>query len=271
MASFRPILHYYAMTHSAFLHAHGENGTQLLVDRLDPQPGERILELGFGTGHTLLRLAETYRKCEFYGLESSTLMLQKTVSRFKACKSTAPARLALYKDFGRFPFDDGMFDRVLCESALAIQPGKFLVTLLEEIRRVLRPGGKLVFNETIWMDSTSLQELEHINQSSLDNFAIVQANGLFPYQADWHALLESLDFHVWSMEKLNDLVRQGTLPHPIPVHRNSRNFSRVGALKARMTVNMQRNYEEFEKFMGRLLRGKEYLEGFLVVAERIED
>jgi len=271
MGSFRSILEYYALTHTAYLHAKGEPATQLLVDRLDCQHGERILELGFGTGGTILRLAEHYRDTDFYGLEASKLMLQTTILRFRHVKSDAPVRLALYKDPGVIPFEDNQFDRVYVESMLAIQPGDELIHTLREIARVLRPGGNLVFNETMWLRTSTADEIARINATCREHFGIIQANGKYPYRADWEAVLEALDFKVLSMESVDELLEQPDPPQPLPPHRKSKQFSMRGALRAKMSNRLRKNYKEFERVSLQVMRGKAFLEGVLVTATNLKD
>jgi len=268
MGSIRSILEYYALSHTAYLHAKGEPATQLLVDRLDPQPDERILELGFGTGGTLLRMADHFTGTEFYGLEGSKLMLQSTLARFRNCKSDAPVRLALYAEPGKIPFEDRLFDRVYVESVLGIQVGEELPAALKEIFRVLKPGGRLVFNETLWLESTTPEEFHRINRSCMEHFGIIQANAMYPYRADWERLLTEIGFQVRSMESVDALLEQPLPPRPLPPHNKSRSFSMRGALRAKMSSRMRKNYAEFERVSKMLMRGKQYMEGNLVVAER---
>ena len=101
-----------------------------------PAPGERILDAGCGTGRYFpaLRPAE----CRVFGLDFSLGMLR--VARRKH-----PGVPLVLADLQRtWPFRDGAFDAVLC--ALVGEHLQRLDTVFGETRRVLVPGGRVVFS-----------------------------------------------------------------------------------------------------------------------------
>ena len=51
------ILNYLGKAHSDFIHAKGKLASNKLIELLGPKSKENILEVGFGTGATLVRLA----------------------------------------------------------------------------------------------------------------------------------------------------------------------------------------------------------------------
>ena len=98
--------------------------------------GHDVLELGFGTGELLIQGGR--RKLAMVGLDRSPAMLD--VARRRARRVKVPTHVVL-GDGRALPFDDGRFDTVMA----TFPAGDILepVTLLE-VRRVLRPGGRVV-------------------------------------------------------------------------------------------------------------------------------
>lgn len=95
--------------------------------------GQRVLEVGCGTGRLAARLAE--RSCRVWGVEPSSEMLEHArahVPRGVGLKLGAAEAL---------PFKDGWFDRVVMRLVVHLidRPRAFA-----EARRVLAPGGRLV-------------------------------------------------------------------------------------------------------------------------------
>ena len=168
------ILSYYCNTNTGFLHSHGESATNLLLDRLHPQNFEKILEVGMGTGSTLVKIASRNKRIDLFGVEKSEYMLNKTKQRLRICG--IPDRIKLHKidEDGQYPFDNNFFNKIYGESVLAIQEDFELETTVAEIARVLEPGGLLVLNETIWLSSISFEEIEKINNYCKEKFGIIQ-------------------------------------------------------------------------------------------------
>jgi SAM-dependent methyltransferase len=97
---------------------------------LDPRPGERILDLGCGDGVLTLRLIEAGAKV--MGLEPDPDMAQ--ASRARGVK-------VLEQD-AHDPFGEGLYDAVFSNAALHWM--REPETVLANVRRALRPGGRFV-------------------------------------------------------------------------------------------------------------------------------
>jgi ubiquinone/menaquinone biosynthesis C-methylase UbiE len=123
---------------------------------LDAQPGERVLEIGFGTGHGLLALARAVGpEGQVYGVDLSFGMCRAARARVDragaelglgdprlnplAGLQVAPCRA----DALDLPFAAGALDAVFLSFTLELLDTPEIPLALQECRRVLRAGGRL--------------------------------------------------------------------------------------------------------------------------------
>lgn len=110
----------------------------MAVDLLAPRPKERCLDVGTGTGEVPRQLARlTKPPIEVVGIDSSPSML----ARVGALPERWSVRLG---DVRALPLPVAAFDTVIAAFLLHLLDPVDLPTALAEIRRVLRPGGRLV-------------------------------------------------------------------------------------------------------------------------------
>lgn len=115
-----------------------------LLETLSPQPGERLLDMGCGAGNLARRLAEMVGESgEVVGADISRAML--------AVAGEGPALPNLrfeQADGLTLPFSNDFFDgAVLARTLMHVQhPHEVLI----ELRRLLRPGGRLAILEADW-------------------------------------------------------------------------------------------------------------------------
>jgi demethylmenaquinone methyltransferase/2-methoxy-6-polyprenyl-1,4-benzoquinol methylase len=108
---------------------------------LAPQPGETLLEIGCGTGTGLAAMAECLQQQgQLFGLDLSFKMLQKADQR-KAQQST-PIQL-IESSADKIPLPSGTVDGVYCAFTLELFSQDEMVTVLNEVKRILKPGGRL--------------------------------------------------------------------------------------------------------------------------------
>jgi len=113
------------------------------VELLKLQPGERILEVGFGTGNEVLDLAKLVGpKGKVCGIDISAGML--AVAQRKVTKEAMQTPVELrVGDARKLPYDAGAFDAVYSSFTLELFPEDDSPLVLSEIRRVLRKDGRL--------------------------------------------------------------------------------------------------------------------------------
>lgn len=101
--------------------------------------GDRILEVGFGTGLTFLNLAEMYQ--EIHGLD-----LTADVPQVKSVFDALGLKTFLQNgNVLNMPYEDGYFDTVLLISILEHLKPEEQSLAFAEIKRVLKPGGQVVY------------------------------------------------------------------------------------------------------------------------------
>jgi ubiquinone/menaquinone biosynthesis C-methylase UbiE len=111
---------------------------------LAPQPGERVLEIGPGTGYYTLDMAEWVAPgggIEIFDLQQEFLDHVTRRAAERGLDNVSPTR----GDATALPYPDGSVDAVVLTAVLGEIPDT--VAALREIRRVLRPGGRLVVGE----------------------------------------------------------------------------------------------------------------------------
>ena len=107
---------------------------------LELRPDDRVLEVGFGHGKTLRKAAEVVSGGFVAGVDFSETMLGMARRRCSRLMAAARVQLEL-ADSTRLPFPAEHFDKAYSVHTLYFWNDP--VAHLREIRRVLRPGGRL--------------------------------------------------------------------------------------------------------------------------------
>jgi ubiquinone/menaquinone biosynthesis C-methylase UbiE len=114
----------------------------LPLDLAAIRPGERVLDVGCGTGElTLAASRRTGPGGSVYGIDAAPEMIE--VARHKAERAGQAVHF-LVEPVEALNFADGSFDVVLSSFMMHHLPADLKRRALTEIRRVLRPGGRLV-------------------------------------------------------------------------------------------------------------------------------
>jgi ubiquinone/menaquinone biosynthesis C-methylase UbiE len=115
-----------------------------LREVLRPQPGERLLELGVGTGYYSCELAEWVGPggtLELFDLQQKFLDHTMRTAADRGLTNLVPTQ----GDATQLPYEDASIDAVILTAVLGEIPDQ--AAALQEIRRVLKPDGRLVVGE----------------------------------------------------------------------------------------------------------------------------
>ncbi len=113
------------------------------LDLLAVKPGEKALELGFGTGNEVLDLAARVGPTGLVaGIDISSGMLAVTQRKIDAAPPAARLDLRV-ADARKLPWEDATFDAAYTSFTLELFPEADIPAVLAEVRRVLKPGGRL--------------------------------------------------------------------------------------------------------------------------------
>jgi ubiquinone/menaquinone biosynthesis C-methylase UbiE len=115
------------------------------LELLQLQATDRVLEVGFGHGRTIGRIASVVSDGHIAGIDVSEAMWKVAARRNRAAVASGRVELAT-ADAASLPFAAGAFDRALSVHTLYFW--KDPVACLHEIHRVLRKGGVLVLGFT---------------------------------------------------------------------------------------------------------------------------
>lgn len=114
------------------------------LNMLAVAPCEHVLEIGFGTGHTLVELAKAVgpggRVC---GLDLAEKMVDAARQRLANEQLAGRVDLAC-GDAQDLPYDSNTLDKIIMIFTLELFDTSDIPRVLDECKRVLRPGGRVV-------------------------------------------------------------------------------------------------------------------------------
>ena len=122
---------------------------------LDIQTGDKILEVGVGTGLTLPFFPQD---CSVVGIDLSGHMLEKAHHKveFHGMKNVEIMKM----DAMKLDFPDNHFESVIAAYVISVVPDP--IQVLREMLRICKKGGKIVFINHFKCDNSIIAAIEHL-------------------------------------------------------------------------------------------------------------
>jgi len=111
-----------------------------LLKQSDLRRGQNVLDLACGTGTLTIALKNSCSEATITGLDGDFEILR--IAQSKASSSESQIRFVCGRT-ENLPFPDGSFDRVVSSLFFHHLTSDAKIRTLEEVRRVLKPGGQL--------------------------------------------------------------------------------------------------------------------------------
>ena len=159
------------------------------IERMDIQPGERVLEVGVGTG---INLSLYPKECSVIGIDFNESMLE--IARERAERKDIRNVRLLQMDAADLKFADNAFDIVYAPYLISVVPDPIRVA--HEMRRVCRPGGRVIVLNHFLSPNLFLSRIERL----ISPFTIHIG---FKADLDLPAFLAQAEMQPQSIEKVN--------------------------------------------------------------------
>lgn len=269
MASFnknsKTYLDYLQSTHASFIHAHGLVGTNVLLAQLPPLEQEKVLELGCGTGATLVKIKKQYPNIQLTGIDISEAMLQKAKQRLRFCGLGKQVQLLHLSE--QDSIASNSINVIYAESVLGIIEGDALQTVLTFLKRVLHPNGILIVNETIWLASTNLSEIDAINRKAKALFGIIQCRKELHSVSGCQAFFEQAGFCLLETQEIQPDSQQQI---HLKTYRSDA-FTLFGRLRAYCSSKIRRKKRFYNNSINTFFEtDKAYMRGVLFKFEKMK-
>ncbi|HEY8741264.1 MAG TPA: methyltransferase domain-containing protein [Candidatus Dormibacteraeota bacterium] len=161
-----------------------------LVELVAPQPSWRVLDVATGTGHTAFAFAPAVFWVVAVDLTEEMLRQAERVRKDRGY-GTIELQVA---DVHRLPFADGSFDLVTCRRAA--HHFSDIDVALAEIRRVLKPRGRLLIDDRAGAEDDEVDAILHRLDSLHD------ASHVRQYRASqWRRMLDEAGFLLTTLEE----------------------------------------------------------------------
>lgn len=142
-----------------------------VIDLLHVQPNDKVLEVGFGPGVGIQRVAELASTGYVAGVDPSEEMVAS--ARKRNAKTTRSADLR-HGSAGSLPFDDNVFDKALAINSMQVWPDA--MAGLREIRRVLKGGATIALGFTPYSGQPKIGLVESLIAAGFANPQVVEGD-----------------------------------------------------------------------------------------------
>lgn len=247
-----------------YLHPHGKAATDNLIDALKIESGNKLLEIGCGTGITMVLILSIY-DVTIDGIDILPEMLNKARARLTFLGLNNRGKVFEYSGNDVFPFKNNFYDRVYAESVLGFQSEQDAKNLLKEAQRVLKQGGLFAVSDAVWKKDLPREKIERVYKSSLDDFGLAPASEQ-PWTADdWINIFKETGFDILSSDLLSDL--------PETKRKYSKKyFSEILTgyfyVKSRLSPSIRRESANFKKLLDKHSDDGKYIESRIFILRK---
>ena len=138
-ASYNKLSRWYDLLAGSFENKYRMAGLKMLK----PEPGETILEIGFGTGHSLSTLVQKAGETgTVFGVELSEGMIHQAKSRLKNQGLYEQVKIC-QADVMNLPFRKAVFDRIFMSFTIELFEDSDILFVLNECSRCLQENGHI--------------------------------------------------------------------------------------------------------------------------------
>ncbi|RDW18350.1 class I SAM-dependent methyltransferase [Oceanobacillus arenosus] len=167
--------------------------TKHIFSTINLDATKHVLDAGCGTGQSTAYIVEKYG-CLITALDNNEMMLNKAIKRFSS--NNLPVH-TVNGDIEHLLLDNASFDLILSESVLAFTT---IPVALNELRRILKPGGMLIAVEIVLEQPL----IESEKKSIIDFYGFSQ----LLTESDWHNLLKQAGFKQVLIETFNQKIEE---------------------------------------------------------------
>jgi ubiquinone/menaquinone biosynthesis C-methylase UbiE len=168
-------------------------GIEWTINLLEIQPTDHVLEIGFGPGRGIRKVAKIAAQGRVAGVDFSQTMLQQASRRNAATIAAGLVELRL-GEANKLPYPDNSFQKAFATNVAYFWNDP--VATLHEIRRVMKPGGRMA--------------LYIVSKEDIANFKVTQT-GLYRLYTgkELAGLLTQAGFHQARFVTLAERLRTG--------------------------------------------------------------
>lgn len=168
-------LKHLARSGSTFIHPKGFEATELLISKLNIQPSDNILEIGCGTGGTLIEIINRFG-IKVNAVEILDEMIKAAEKKLKSLKLTNRAEIISIKPGEKYPFENNSFSKIYAESVLGFQDKAGMEFIFSEVKRLLKPNGIFIINDALWKPGIPDNIVYKITTQAYKDFGLAHAS-----------------------------------------------------------------------------------------------
>jgi ubiquinone/menaquinone biosynthesis C-methylase UbiE len=147
-----------------------------VTDLLEIRSDDNVLEIGFGPGVIIKHLSERASVGHIAGVDLSGEMVKQARARNVTAIKTGRVDLR-QGSAERLPFGDSTFDKALAINSMQVWPEP--VGALREMRRVMKPGGRVALGFTPYSGQAKEGLIEILSAAGFKKASVVEKNDWF--------------------------------------------------------------------------------------------